>query len=147
VLNFIYTRCTEDCPTHMVLISRLQSMINAAGMAEQVQFITIATDTEDVQSTRELMRGYRTSFGLDSSNWRFLFRGEEDSADTTVKVAEAYGLKFVPVEEEAMQMHGVVTHVIDQTGQMRARFHGLSFEPVNLVSYVNALVNDEHSRR
>jgi protein SCO1/2 len=35
----------------------------------------------------------------------------------------------------------VVTHVIDQDGRLRARFHGLEFAPVNLVVYVNALVN------
>jgi protein SCO1/2 len=38
-------------------------------------------------------------------------------------------------------MHGVVTHVIDQDGRLRARFHGLKFNPVDLVVYVNALVN------
>ncbi|MDN3519070.1 SCO family protein [Aquisalimonas lutea] len=146
VLNFIYVRCTDDCPTHMVLIGRLQSMINAAEMAESVQFVTIATDTEGVESTRELMRGYGESFGLDPSNWQFLFRTERDPVDTTVKLADAYGLKFMPIEEEAVQMHGVVTHVIDQTGRMRARFHGLGYVPGNLVSYVNALIDKDHSR-
>ncbi len=38
-------------------------------------------------------------------------------------------------------MHGVVTHVIDQEGRLRARFHGLKFEPTNMVLYINALVN------
>ena len=41
-------------------------------------------------------------------------------------------------------MHGVVTHVIDREGHLRARFHGLKFQPVNLVLLVNALVNDVH---
>jgi protein SCO1/2 len=39
-------------------------------------------------------------------------------------------------------VHGVVTHVIDKDGQWRANFHGLKFEPINLVMFVNALVND-----
>ena len=39
-------------------------------------------------------------------------------------------------------MQGVVTHVIDREGQWQANFHGLEFEPTNLVVYVNALVND-----
>lgn len=146
VLNFIYLRCQEACPIHMALIGRLQSMVNAAGMAEQVQFITIATDTEGVETTREMMRSYGKSFGLEADNWRLLFRAEGAPSDTTIGVAEAYGLQFAPVEED-VQTHGVVTHVIDQAGQMRARFHGSRFEPVNLVSYVNALVNDDHSRR
>lgn len=145
VLNFIYTRCKEACPVHMSMIARLQDMMNVAGMSEQVQFITIATDTEDLSSTRQTMREYGKNFQLEPDNWRFLFRADGAPADQTQRVADAYGLKF-SVVEEGVQMHGVVTHVIDQTGQLRARFHGLRFEPVNLVSYVNALVNDDHSR-
>lgn len=38
-------------------------------------------------------------------------------------------------------MHGAVTHVIDQDGRLRARFHGLRFSPVNVTIYANALVN------
>ena len=42
-------------------------------------------------------------------------------------------------------MHSIVTHVIDKQGRWRANFHGLRFEPTNLVVFINALVNeDEH---
>lgn len=34
-----------------------------------------------------------------------------------------------------------MTHVIDQEGLLRANFHGLNFDPTNLVVYVNALIN------
>lgn len=146
VLNFIYSRCTDVCPLHMNLIARLQSMVNAAQMAERVQFITVATDTEDAKATRKIMATYAKTYGLDARNWRFLYRADAAPADTTQRVAEAYGLKFT-VAGVGVQMHGVVTHVIDQTGRLRARFHGLKFEPVHLVSYVNALVNDDHSKR
>ena len=40
------------------------------------------------------------------------------------------------------QLHGVVTHVIDREGKWRGNFHGLKFDPANLVLFVNALVND-----
>lgn len=146
VQNFIYARCQDVCPLHMALIARLQSMVAAAGMQEQVTFITIATDTEDAKATREVMATYPKAYGLDSQNWRFLYRADAEPADTTLRLAESYGLKFTPAGE-GMQMHGIVTHVIDQTGRLRARFHGLKFEPVHLVSYANALVNDDHSRR
>jgi protein SCO1/2 len=146
VLNFIYSRCTDVCPLHMVRIAKLQSMVNTAGMQNQVQFVTIATDEEDVKSTRQIMAGYAKSYGLDTRNWRFLYRTSAQPAGTTRQVAEAYGLKFTPAGK-GVQMHGVVTHVIDQTGRLRARFHGLKFEPVHLVSYVNALANDDHSKQ
>lgn len=145
VLNFIYSRCSDVCPLHMNLIARLQSMVNAAHMAERVWFITIATDTEDAKATREIMATYAETYGLDTRNWRFLYRADTAPADTTQRVAEAYGLKFTPAGA-GVQMHGVVTHVIDQAERLRARFHGLKFEPVYLVSYVNALVNDNHGK-
>lgn len=144
VLNFVYARCNDICPLHMARIAKLQSMVKAAGMAEQVGFVTIATDTEDAGATREIMATYATAYGLDTGNWQFLYRRPDAPAQTTMQVAEAYGLKFTPAGE-GMQMHGLVTHVIDQTGRLRARFHGLKFEPVHLVAYVNALVNDDHS--
>ena len=50
------------------------------------------------------------------------------------------GLEFTQTAD-GEQMHGIVTHVIDQDGRLRARFHGLGFEPLNLVIYVNALTS------
>lgn len=145
VLNFIYARCTDVCPLHMNLIARLQSMVNATGLGDRVQLITIATDTEDAKATRKIMATYAKTYRLDTRNWPFLYRADTAPADTTQRVAEAYGLKFTLVGA-GTQMHGVVTHIIDQTGRLRARFHGLKFDPVHFVAYVSALVNDDHSK-
>lgn len=139
VLNFIYTRCKEACPLHMNLIAQLQDQVNEAGLREDVEFVTIATDSEDIAGTRANMRAYGKNFDLDPANWRFLYRGENEPAETTRQIAEAYGLRFDDVAE-GVQMHAVVTHVIDQTGRLRARFHGLKFEPEHLFSYVKVLV-------
>jgi protein SCO1/2 len=70
----------------------------------------------------------------------FLTAPPDQPEDTTRRIAEAYGLKFT-AGDDGMQMHGTVTHVIDQDGRLRARFHGLKFEPVNFVAFVNALTN------
>lgn len=138
VLNFIYTRCTDACPLHMNTIKQLQDKINAEGLGGSVEFVTIATDTEDLASTRDNMRAYGSRYRLDPANWRFLFRRGDQAQDATVRLAEEYGLTF-SVVEEGMQMHGVVTHVIDKTGRLRARFHGLKFQPDHFVSYVTAV--------
>lgn len=138
VLNFIYTRCQEACPVHMNLIAEVQKQVSDAGLSEEVEFITIATDSEDIVGTRDNMRAYGENFGLDSANWRFVYRDEGEPADTTRQVAEAYGLRFDDVAD-GVQAHGVVTHVIDPSGRMRARFHGLEFDPEHLVSYVRVL--------
>ena len=39
-------------------------------------------------------------------------------------------------------MHGVVTHVIDRGGRFAAKFHGMRFDPLNMVLYVNGLTNN-----
>lgn len=41
-------------------------------------------------------------------------------------------------------MHGVVTHVIDQQGTMRARLHGLKFKPEHLAAFVGSLLHSNH---
>lgn len=83
-----------------------------------------------VDDGNRLPRCFRHSSGFDVAEVR--------PEDTTRKIAVAYGLKFTE-GEDGMQMHGIVTHVIDQDGRLRARFHGLKFEPVNLVVFINAL--------
>ncbi len=57
-------------------------------------------------------------------NWHFLYRGEGEPPGLTSELAKAYGVQFRDTGE-GVQVHGVVTHVIDPEGQMRARFHGL----------------------
>jgi protein SCO1/2 len=138
VLNFIYTRCTDDCPLHMNTIAQLQDLANAKGLRDEVQFVTIATDTEDVASTRENMRAYGKNLAFDPANWRFLYRAEGESTETTRQVAEAYNLAFSDAGE-GVQVHGVVTHVIDQTGHMHARFHGLKFKHEHFIEYLTAM--------
>lgn len=138
VLNFVYTNCPDVCPLHAERIAELQTMINRTPMKAMVEFVTITTDPKRDRGT--VLSEYGQAHGLDPVNWMFLTAAPGQSEDNTRKIAEAYGLKFTE-SEEGMQMHGIVTHVIDQDGRLRARFHGLKFEPVNLVVFVNALTN------
>jgi protein SCO1 len=139
VLNFIYINCPDFCPLQSEKIAEIQEMMNITPMKTQVQFITITTDPK--HDTGQVLRDYGDNHGLDPVNWIFLTAAPGQAEDTTRKVAESYGLKFVETENGA-QMHGVVTHVIDQDGRLRARFHGLTFAPLNLIVYTNALVNN-----
>ncbi|MFQ6242702.1 SCO family protein [Sinorhizobium meliloti] len=107
-----------------------------------VEFVTITTDPK--HDTAAVLRDYGEAHGLDPTNWVFLTSAPDRPEDSTRKLAEEYGLKFTEGEGGGMQMHGIVTHVIDQDGRLRARFHGLNFEPVNLVVFVNALTNRTH---
>ena len=138
VLNFIYTNCTDECPLHAERIAQIQAMVNQTPMKSVVAFATITTDPK--RDNGKVLRDYGAAHGLDPVNWVFLTAAPDQPDDVTRNLAKAYGLEFTQTAD-GVEMHGVVTHVIDQDGRLRARFHGLDFEPTNLVIFVNALVN------
>ncbi|WP_244619996.1 SCO family protein [Mesorhizobium sp. NFR06] len=142
VLHFIYTSCPDVCPLHAEKIAEIQKMVNATPMKERVVFISITTDPG--RDTPDVLKAYGPAHGLDPVNWLFLTTTPDQPQDTTRKLAEAFGHKFT-LGDDGFQMHGIVTHVIDNEGRWRANFHGLNFAPINLVTFVNALTNNvEH---
>ncbi|NIR32808.1 MAG: SCO family protein, partial [Gammaproteobacteria bacterium] len=92
MLNFIYARCREKCPLHSRLIAEVQSQLGEAGLGDRVQFLSIATDTEDPKDTADILRGYGARYGLDPANWVFL-HGGTGGTDTGIEVAKRYGLE------------------------------------------------------
>jgi protein SCO1/2 len=139
VLHFIYATCPDVCPLHAEHLARVQELVNQTPMKDQVRFVSITTDPANDRG--EILRDYGSARGLDLANWLFLTTVPEQPEDETRTLAKSYGHSFIKTKE-GMQIHGIVTHVIDQEGRWRANFHGLKFEPVNLVVYLNALVND-----
>lgn len=140
VLHFIYTNCPDVCPLHAERVAEIQKMIGITPMRDMVQFITITTDPRN--DTPDVMREYGKTHGLAPTNWVFLTSGP-DRLSATRELVEKFGHKFTRVDG-GLQVHGVVTHVIDGAGRWRANFHGLKFNPTNLVLFVNALTNDPH---
>ncbi|WP_438943225.1 SCO family protein [Profundibacterium mesophilum] len=140
ILNFIYASCPDFCPLHSQKIADVQELINASAMKDMVEFVSITTDPEE--DTPEVLAGYGELHGLDGANWRILTAGPDDAADVTRELARAYGVDFMTSEMSDEMMHGVVTFVIDQEGELAGRFHGLAFTDTNLVLYVNGLINN-----
>lgn len=140
VLHFIYTNCPDVCPLHAERIAEVQEMVNQTPMRDQVQFVTVTSDPK--RDTPEVMRAYGPAHGLDPVNWTFLTSGP-DRPIATRELVEKFGHKFTEADG-GYQVHSVVTHVIDRDGRWRANFHGLKFQPTNLVIYVNALTHDAH---
>lgn len=139
ILHFIYTNCPDVCPLHAERIAEIQKIVNETPMKEQLQFVSVTTDPAN--DSPDVLRDYGPAHGLDSANWVFLTTAPNQPEDATRRLAEAYGHRFDKTES-GYQVHGVVTHVIDKGGRWRANFHGLKFEPINLVLFVNGLVND-----
>jgi protein SCO1/2 len=140
VLWFIYANCPDVCPLQSEALARVQDMVNQTPMRELVRFIAITTDPAN--DRHDVLASYGEAHGLDPSNFLFLTSGPS-APDATRALAESYGLKFTPADD-GDQMHGIVSHVIDKSGRLRARFHGLKFEPTNMLVFINALTNDSH---
>ncbi|RWK81593.1 MAG: SCO family protein [Mesorhizobium sp.] len=138
VLNFIFASCTDFCPLHSELIAEVQKKVNDTAMKDRVQFLTVTTDP--ARDTREVLEGYAPLHGLDARNWMFLTTKPGQPEDTTRNLSEEYNVRFEPLNGR-QQMHGVVTHVIDRGGRFAAKFHGLRFDPLNMVLYINGLTN------
>ena len=139
--SFIYASCPDVCPLHAEKLAQIQEMANQTPMKDHVQFISITTDPTN--DTPDVLRQYGPAHGLDSSNWVFLTTKPGQPEDATRQLAEAFGHKFMKTED-GYQIHGIVTHVIDKDGRWRGNFHGLKFQPVNMVVFMNALANDHH---
>ena len=140
VLNFIYASCPDVCPLHSETIATLQEAVNGTPMKDLVRFVSITTDPE--RDTPAVLKAYGPTHGLDPANWVFLTSGPDQPAATR-ELAGRYGLKFT-AEADGYQLHGLVTHLIDKSGNVRARYHGLRFDPTNVIVHINALTNDDH---
>jgi protein SCO1 len=138
ILNFVFATCTDVCPLHSELIAELQRKMSA--LRDKVQFITVTTHPEF--DTPEILKPYGEQHGLDPKNWTFLTSGPERPTETR-ELAESYGLKFTPVGNGQF-VHGIVTHVIDQKGVLRARYHGLRFNLMSLIVHVSTVINEYH---
>lgn len=140
ILNFIYASCKEACPLQSDVIALIQRTVNSGPLRDKVQFISITSDPE--RDTAEVLTAYGPTHFLDPVNWMFLTSGPAKPTETR-ELGERYGLQFTLVADGDF-IHGVVTHVIDQNGVLRARFHGLKFDPANLVAYVDGLATGDY---
>ena len=136
VLDFISTHCTDGCGKQSDLLATIQSDVAAGHMADQVELISVTLDPgHDTAAVRE---AYGPAHGLRPANWTFLADGRGDEARDMAAGLDATGKPPAGIASRP------VTYVIDSAGMLRARFFGLSFEPLNLLVYVNALTNDHH---
>ena len=141
VLDFVFASCTDVCPLQSEVLAQVQEKINASQMRDMVEFVTVTTDP--AADTPEVMKAYGEAHDLDPVNWTFVTARLGDPENATREISAAYDNTFTPVGD-GQQMHGAVFHVIDRGGRLAAKFHGLRFEPVNMVLYINGLINEPH---
>lgn len=142
ILNFLYSRCNEQCPQQSAKLEIVQRQLVKTGLASEVRFVTVATDTENAAGTAESLREQESRYGIDPVNWSFLHGGPgRESAG--LRLAAEYGIK-IETTVDGERMHGVVTYLIDRDGQLRARYQGLKFDPVDLTVHAALLAAPPH---
>lgn len=67
LVNFIYTKCTETCPTQSLQIARLQAEF---ADARELRLVSITVDPGN--DTREVLAAYAERYGADPDRWLFL---------------------------------------------------------------------------
>lgn len=138
----MYASCPDVCPLHAEKLAEAQAIINRSPMKDMVRFVSVTTDP--VNDTPDVLKAYGPPHGLDPRNWTFLTTRAGQREDRTRALAKAFGHRFMRTDD-GYQTHGGVTHIIDRQGRWAANFHGLQFEPLNLVLYVNGLTNSAPS--
>ena len=138
VLEFITDACGAPCDAQSRLMAEAQQDMAAAHMASLVQFISVTLDP--AVDTPELRQGYGKAHGLTGDNWAF---GAPADPKTAQDLARQAGLTLLEKPGAGIS-NPPVTFAIDRNGWLRARFLGLKYDPLNLVTYVNALTNDFH---
>ena len=139
VLNFVGASCSDVFRRQAERIAEIQSMINQSPMKHQVQFVTIETKPRrDGDRGDSVLTDYHRADGIDPVNWVFL-TVDAGRSEGTRELAEQFDHNVKATGQGAQD---VVTHIIDNEGRWRANFRGLGFKPINVVVFVNALVND-----
>jgi cytochrome oxidase Cu insertion factor (SCO1/SenC/PrrC family) len=67
VANFIYTKCTETCPTQSLQVARLQ-----AEFADAPDLRLVSITVDPTNDTREVLTEYAGRYGADRERWLFL---------------------------------------------------------------------------
>ena len=142
ILHFIYTSCPDVCPLHTEKLAKVQSLFQGTPMDDRVYFVTITTDP--LRDTPDILRAYGNARGMEDSNWVPLTTTPDQPENTTRELARAFGHDFRK-ESSSHQAHGVVTHILDRGGRWAANFYGLNFDSVNMVVYVNSLINNSYA--
>lgn len=139
LLDFLGTAGVTDRQV-AAFLATLQKDIAVGHMTDAVAFISIFRDDGQGDAASLLSFGKRQN--LDPVNWTPLSSADSAKIDD---LAKKLGARAKSDGESAARDDTI--YVIDREGHLRARFRGHAFDPVNLVLYANALVNDVHRRK
>lgn len=115
LLNFIFTACTDTCPTTTLGLREVEQQLNAKPGSVTVVSVTV----DPLQDTPEALRRFRQRHRIDSPNWVFL-TGSADQIEQLV----GYWVPKRPGKADLAAQHLSSVFLIDGTGRVIGRLPG-----------------------
>ncbi|RNB86287.1 SCO family protein [Brevibacillus panacihumi] len=124
LVELIYTRCPDVCPTTTVRMVQLQKRLMEENlMGNGIEFLTVTIDP--VNDTPEVLRKYAQNIGIDPQGWVIL-RGDEETIKT---VTRSLGF-FANQTEDGFISHTTSTYLVDENNVVLRKFGmGEDFDP------------------
>ncbi|QRG70532.1 SCO family protein [Brevibacillus choshinensis] len=124
LVELIYTRCPDVCPTTTVKMVQLQKRLKEAQlMGNGVEFLTITIDPQ--HDTPAVLRKYAKQLGIDAQGWSIL-RGDESSLQNVTS-----SLGFIASKtEDGFISHTTSTYLVNSSNEVIRKFGmGDDFDP------------------
>lgn len=124
LVELIYTRCPDICPTTTVKMVQLQKrLLENNLMGNGVEFLTVTIDP--LNDTPDVLRTYAKNVGIDPQGWMIL-RGDEATIET---VTRSLGF-FANRTEDGFISHTTSTYLVDENNVVLRKFGmGEDFDP------------------
>lgn len=124
LVELIYTRCPDICPTTTIKMVQLQKRLQEANlMGNGVEFLTVTIDPEN--DTPDVLKYYAKQLGIQPVGWTIL-RGDEQTTRTVTS-----SLGFIANKmEDGFISHTSSTYLVDQDNKVMRKFGmGEDFDP------------------
>lgn len=124
LVELIYTRCPDICPTTTIKMVQLQKRLQEANlMGKDIEFLTVTIDPQN--DTPEVLRKYAKQLGIDSHGWTIL-RGSEENIRA---VTSSLGF-FASKTDDGFISHTSSTYLVDQNNMVLQKYGmGDDFDP------------------
>lgn len=131
VVSFIFTRCqvATMCPAATSKMTQLQRKLDALGLADTVQLVSISFDPG--YDTPEVMRQYAHTFGADTANYAFL-TGEPE---VTHALLQRFGI--LTRNTSGTIVHTMTTSLIGPDGRLALQQSGADWQPESFLAYIS----------
>ena len=124
LVEFIYTHCSDICPTTTQKMNLLKKSLEKKGVfGQKIEFITITIDP--YRDTPSVLQGYMHGFGIkDKQNWMFLTGDKQNmkrDQRSIKKIADSLQFQFKD-PGNGQYVHTTFTYLVDKNNKFIAKF-------------------------